>query len=230
MQIDSVAVVSCSAAEPLRVDRPWQKSGAAGRGAAAGAGVTLAAGIEGATETYGISVLLGVVLAPVGAVVGAVVGYSQATEDAVVQADVERVMGTLEVMRPADEIAARIAAHARTDVRLPSRLMPSGTTVTPAQRPNEAVLELTVVAYGLQSVTGGINPDLSPFVLARGVLRSSTEQGEIGRREWLLTASPRKLSVWAAAPPDELRRELSGLQARIAQIASDELFRVVIIP
>ncbi len=228
-RITEVRVVAGSASESRILD-PWRKSNAAGRGAAAGAAITLGAGMQGAGETYGLSVLAGIVLAPAGAVIGAIAGVAAAKSDAEAQREMEAVVESVKLVHPEQDIPGRVCTLVRTETRLRVNIAPaSGVGPGSGAGAGGAVLVFGLEGYGLRGSVLEPNPDMRPFITMRGRLVDAGSVLLIHELVWDREADPRKLDVWASSRED-LRAEFARMSGDIARAASDEMFRLVVVP
>lgn len=227
----SVLTVSATDATKSDVLDPWRKSNAMGRGAAAGAAVTIGAGLEGAGQTYGLSLLAGIVLAPAGAVVGAMAGVASAKSDAEAKVQLDAVTEVVKSVHPEHDIPSQVCTLVRTQTRIWVNSVPASAP-GPALAGNAtsgAVLVFTVEGYGLRGTVKHPDPDLRAFITVRGRLVDAATGLAIREQVWDREGDPRKLGAWALAGP-ELRGEFSRLGGDIAQAATDEFFRLVVVP
>jgi len=220
--ITSVGIRMTAGQDSQHVVEPWRRSDAAGKGAGAGALYTIGAGLQGAPETYGLSVLLGIVLAPAGAVIGAVTGLAGSTSDAVVNEQRDRFIDALKMVHLERELPMRLSTLVQAEARVRAS--------TSAADQAGAVLEMTIEAYGLRGTTMVADPDLRAFVRVRGRLVESGSGRLIHQLVWDHEGEPRRFKEWAGAGTEEIVREYRRLGSDIAQAASDEMFRLAVIP
>jgi hypothetical protein len=224
-RIAAVAVHPVEPGDAPNVDTPLGKGTAMAAGAGAGAAAPLMAGLYMAPETLGLSLIVGVFLAPVGAVVGGTVGLIGGANESEVKAQVERVNDGLKDVHPWASIGAKVAMAAAGEARLRTRLV---SNATPALARDEVRLELAVTGYGLRGPTD-MNPDLRLFITLDGQLVDAAGT-VIDRRTWDRQGAPRKLKEWAELGPGVIESEFARLEQDLVQAATAELFTTVVVP